>query len=268
MGENQYVIRGGAEGRERLRLLSRVFQNSTNALLARVGVPPGARCLDVGCGGGDVTLELARMSGTEGYVLGVDFDATEIEIARSEAGEQQVVNAFFESQDVTEWAPADEFDVIYARFLLTHLAEPSKLLFELKQHIRPGGALIVEDIDFRGHFSEPCCPAFDWYVAWYSHCVTVRGADPNIGPRLPALLHVAGFRDINVSLFHPVALEGGIKQLTCMTLDFISEAILRENLASEAELAQIMQELEAYSRDPSTLIGGPRVFQVWSRLPT
>jgi 2-polyprenyl-3-methyl-5-hydroxy-6-metoxy-1,4-benzoquinol methylase len=55
-----YVIRGGVEGRERLRLLAEVLAPSTRAFLAEIGVPAGASCLDVGCGGGGVTRELAR----------------------------------------------------------------------------------------------------------------------------------------------------------------------------------------------------------------
>jgi hypothetical protein len=50
-----YVIRGGVEGRERLRLLAEVLAPSTRAFLAEIGVPAGASCLDVGCGGGDFT---------------------------------------------------------------------------------------------------------------------------------------------------------------------------------------------------------------------
>jgi 2-polyprenyl-3-methyl-5-hydroxy-6-metoxy-1,4-benzoquinol methylase len=51
VGALGYVIRGGIEGRERLRLISRVLQPSTNAFLDLVGVSEGLRCLDVGCGG-------------------------------------------------------------------------------------------------------------------------------------------------------------------------------------------------------------------------
>ena len=55
-----YVIRGGVRGRERLKLLSRVMHESTAAVFDRAGIREGMACLDVGCGSGDVTLELAR----------------------------------------------------------------------------------------------------------------------------------------------------------------------------------------------------------------
>ena len=71
-----YVIRGGAQGRERLRILARVLHSSTAALFERLGVGDGMVCLDIGCGGGDVTLELARRVGPRGRVVGADIDET------------------------------------------------------------------------------------------------------------------------------------------------------------------------------------------------
>jgi len=92
MGTGAYVIRGGVEGRERLRLLSAVMGPSTRALLAEVGIAAGSACLDLGCGGGDVTLELARALGPGGRVLGVDLDEIMVDMARREAEEHRLSN--------------------------------------------------------------------------------------------------------------------------------------------------------------------------------
>ena len=69
-----YVIRGGVEGRERLRVLARVMHASSTSLLDRLGLCDGLACLDVGCGGGDMTLELARRVAPHGKAVGVDID--------------------------------------------------------------------------------------------------------------------------------------------------------------------------------------------------
>jgi len=60
-GVERYVIRGGKEGHERLLLLSRERWPSTAALFARAGLAPGMRCIDLGCAGGEVTMEIARL---------------------------------------------------------------------------------------------------------------------------------------------------------------------------------------------------------------
>jgi predicted O-methyltransferase YrrM len=265
MGTKSYVIRSGVEGRKRLRLLAEVMGPTTRALLAEIGIPPGSICLDVGCGGGDVTLELGRATGPMGRAIGVDFDETKLEIARQECAEQGVSNVTFEARDVTAWKPGELFDVVYARFLLTHLANPGEMVSILRRDINPGGVMIVEDIDFRGHFAEPDCPALQRSVELYTTAVQNRRANPNIGPKLPGLLRDAGFQDIQMKLVQPAALLGGIKLLICVTLEHIAEAVLEDQLATEEELQGTIEELYEFARNPDTVMGGPRVFQVWGR---
>ena len=60
------------------------------------------------------------------------------------------------------------YDFIYVRFVLTHLTDPAGALANLSSKLVPGGALVVEDIDFTGHFCHPDSPAFRRYVEWYS----------------------------------------------------------------------------------------------------
>ena len=265
MGAERYVIRGGVQGRERLRLLSEVMAPSTRALLADVGVPAGSKCLDVGCGGGAVTLELARAAGPAGRAMGVDLDETKVEIARREAEQRGCSNVSFEVRDLTKWEPDELYDVVVARFLLTHLADPGGVVSAMRRHVRPGGVIVVEDIDFRGHFAEPDCPALRRFVELYTRSVQARGADPNIGPRLPGLLRGAGFGDVRMKLVHPAALEGGIKLLTCVTLESIAEAVVGDGLITDEKLRETIEELYAFARDPHTVLGGPRVFQAWGR---
>src|SRR3954462_3663765 len=97
-----YVLRGGVAGRERLRVLSRVMGPMTVALLERIGVAPGARCLDAGCGGGDVRLALARLGGGSGGVVGVDIDDIKLQLARHEAADAGVRNVEYRRAGIDE----------------------------------------------------------------------------------------------------------------------------------------------------------------------
>ena len=124
MDDHHYLIRGGIEGRERLRVLARVTRPTTLALLERAGVSAGMRCLDVGCGGGDVSFDLASLVGITGSVVGVDLDATKLELARGDAEQAEVSNVEFRVADVVDGLGEEEYDVVYARFVLTHLREP------------------------------------------------------------------------------------------------------------------------------------------------
>src|SRR5260370_24861179 len=150
LDKSHYVIRGGVAGRERLRILSRVMWPSTLNLLQRAGIRPGMTCLDVGCGGGDVSRELARLVGPTGGVVGIDIDDVKIGIAREEAAALGMPNLEFRVCDLGETEPQAEFDLVYARFVLTHLPDPNAMVGKICQTLRPAGVVVVADIDFRG----------------------------------------------------------------------------------------------------------------------
>src|SRR5207248_5244795 len=71
---HRYAIRGGKESKQRLNLLARVMLPTTSQLLKTVGLRQGMECLDVGCGGGHVSLLMASMIGLAGKVVGTDTD--------------------------------------------------------------------------------------------------------------------------------------------------------------------------------------------------
>ena len=258
-----YIIRGGLPGRERLRVLSRVMQPATRALLERLGVGPGVTCLDVGCGGGDVAFDLASLVGPEGRVVATDIDPTILELARHEGEALRLDNITFQFADITKDQPEPEFDVVYARFLLTHLPHPEQALARMHRALRPGGILIVQDIDFRGYFSEPDSPAFWRYVDLHIRTMQRRGGDPNIGLRLPALLEAAGFEEVQMSLVQLAATRGEVKLITPITMENIADAVESEGLATREELERLTDELYKFAHTPGTIGCIPRVVEAW-----
>jgi SAM-dependent methyltransferase len=261
-----YIIRGGMEGRERLRLIACIMRPMTLALLERAGLRKGMNCLDVGCGGGDVSLELARVVGPEGCVVGVDLDEVKLETARAEAAVAGHANVEFQVADVAAGAlPRPGFDLVHARFLLTHLRDPGRALRRLVDLLGPGGLLVVEDIDYRGHFSHPPSAAFEAYVALYRRTARARGADPDIGPRLPGLLEEAGIRPAQLNVVQPTAMRGEDKLISAITMEAIADSVLQAGFATRAEVEAIVDELYRLGRDEATVMGTVRVVQAWGR---
>ena len=187
-GTGNYLIRGGIPGRERLRIVSRVMRPSTMALLQRAGLQPGMTAWDVGCGGGDVAFDMARMVAPDGNVIGTDIDEAKLALARTEAIGQNLQNVEFRFGNVLSDTPDCLFDFVHARFLLTHLSNPAEALTKLWRALKPGGTLTIEDIDFTGYFCHPPHAAFLRYVELYTRTAEKRSGDANIGPRLPSLL--------------------------------------------------------------------------------
>ena len=264
----EYAIRGGIAGRERLRILARTLHADTSALFDRLSVGAGLRCLDAGCGGGDVTLELARRVGPRGRVIGVDLDQAKLKLAHQEASEQGFTNVEFRALDIRTAEADTGFDLVYARFLLTHLADPAAAIAAFGRTLRPGGLLIVEDIDFKGSFAWPETAAFRRYCELYYAVVRPRGGDPDIGPRLPILLAAGGFGQIDMHVVQPMATQGEAKLINPITLENIADAILQDGLATRSEIDALIQELYAFAAAPHTVAGLARVIQAWGRRPT
>lgn len=262
-----YIIRGGREGRERLRMLSRILRQATIELLERAGLRAGMHCLDIGCGGGDVCIELARMVGSGGRVVGMDVDQVKIEMARSEAEAQNVANVEFRRGTLDEGAPEMEYDFVYARFLLSHLEEPARFLRAIRRAMRPGAILAVVDTDFRGHFCEPECPAFWRYVELYTETLRRRGGDANIGPRLPGLLAQNGFENVRMNVVQPAGMEREVKRINPVTMENIADSVLAEGLASREEIDRVVTELYEFARASGSVMSMVRLVEAWGRRP-
>ena len=262
-----YIIRGGVEGRERLRILARVMRPTSLALLHRSGVRPGMACIDIGSGGGDLAFDLAQLVGPDGWVVGTDIDDTKVEIARAEAQALGLTNVEFRVVDVQEDQPRQEFDLVHARFILTHLPHPERALAHMFNALRPGGIVVIEDIDFSGYFSYPDCPAVARYAQLYTQAAKRRGGDANIGPRLPELLAAAGFKEIQINIVQPTGTDGEVKLISPLTMEFIADTVVAEKLATQAEVDSLVKELYEFARTPNTVGCMPRVFEAWGRRP-
>ena len=263
---DNYILLGGEQGAERLRLLARVKWPTTKALLRKVGLRPGMHCLDIGCGIGAVTLKLAKWVSASGRVVGIDLDKRCLELARQEAIRQQLP-AFFRTECISELGETGTYDLVYSRFLLTHLADPGEAMARFVSAARPGGLVVVEDIEFAAHFCYPACPAFDRYVSLYQETVQQKGGDPNIGPRLVTLLMDAGLEHVSVQVVQPTFRKGIGKRLAEVTMEHIREAVVEAGMASHTEVDRIVAELGDFARNRRTLVSLPRIFQVWGRTP-
>ena len=147
-----YIIKGGEKGRARLSILARVLAPTTKKLFDRFEPLHGLLAIDAGCGGGDVSFELAERVGAGGRVVGFDLDEAKIASAREEAARRQCGHIEFHTGSVVDLWPASGSSFVYVRFVLTHLPEPQALLARALDALAPGGFLVVEDIDYAGHF--------------------------------------------------------------------------------------------------------------------
>ena len=260
-----YAIAGGAEGKSRLKILSRVMQPYTQNFFQRLEITSGMHCLDLGCGGGDVTFELATLVGKEGKIVGLELDETIVKLTQEDCQQLGLNNIEFKIADALSLNEENEYDLAYTRFLLTHLSDPQTVIEKMKTAVKLGGLVAVEDIEFSGHFCHPKSSAFDKYIQLYQQVVQNKGGDSEIGLKLPGMLKQAGLNEVKFSLVQPTFMEGEGKLVALITMQKIRDAILEQGLSSSAEIDTIISELNEFSQNSESIISLPRIFQVWGR---
>jgi SAM-dependent methyltransferase len=159
------------------------------------------------------------------------------------------------------------YDVAFARCLLSHVTDPSSVVRAMASALRPGGVVIVEDIDFRGCFSHPAGGPFERYVELYRETVRRRGGNADLGPALPSLLGRAGLAGVGAATYQASAMEGDPKLIAPLTLERITQAAVEEHVADADDLRRLADELYEFCADPTTFVAGPRMVQAWGWSP-
>lgn len=169
----------------------RTAENSAGYLLPVL--QPGQRLLDVGCGPGTVTIDLASRV-APGEVIGVDRAEIVLAAAREAADEAGALNVTFVAADAYELPyPDDSFDVVHAHQVLQHLADPLAALREMKRVTRPGGYVAVRDADYAAMTWYPRVAGLDEWMALYHEVTEANGNDADAGRKLLSWVQEAGF---------------------------------------------------------------------------
>jgi len=135
----------------------------------------------------------------------------------------------------------------------------------MREACAPGGTVVIEDTDFTGSFCYPISAAFDRYKELYQALIERRGGDANIGPKLAAMLRLMGIQKVEINVIQPAYIHGEGKLMALFTMSRIAEPIIAEGLATEAEVKEILVELNHVATNSETLISLPRIFQVWGK---
>jgi SAM-dependent methyltransferase len=180
-----------------LGLRNDVYRRPLATALDRLGLREGWRCVDVGAGGGDVTVAVAELVGRDGRVYAVDSDPLardEVASAAAAAGAAQVLAVTQAAEDLTL---PEEVDLAFCRFLLMHVLEPVVVLRRMAAAVRPGGWVVAQ---------EPVTSA--GRVGGLP--LTMIGArHPDVGAILPALFRDAGLELLDAWAEAPAGIGPG-----------------------------------------------------------
>jgi 2-polyprenyl-3-methyl-5-hydroxy-6-metoxy-1,4-benzoquinol methylase len=160
---------------------------------------PGQRILDVGCGPGTITMDLARTV-APGQVVGIDNEPAPLEWARTEAAAQDVANVSFVTGEIYRLEfPDGAFDVVHAHQVLQHLTQPVAAFRKMRRVCRPGGIVAARDADYAAMAWYPGDARLDRWLELHRRIARSNRAEPDAGRRLLAWAQAAGFAEITSS---------------------------------------------------------------------
>jgi SAM-dependent methyltransferase len=175
----------------------RTADNSAGYLLPHLRA--GMSLVDVGCGPGTITCDLARRL-DPGQVIGVDASPAIVAQARADAVDDGPDSLSFETGTVFDLRFTDgAFDVVHAHQVLQHVGDPVAALVEMRRVCRPGGIVAARDGDYPGFRYYPDDPELERAIAAYGELTRQNGANWDAGRRLVAWAHRAGFTSVAAS---------------------------------------------------------------------
>jgi ubiquinone/menaquinone biosynthesis C-methylase UbiE len=232
----------------------RTAENSAGFLLSHLR--SGQSVLDVGCGPGTISADIARLV-APGRVTGIDLSLEVIELARRSAEETNAANLSFLVADVYDLQFADSsFDVVYAHQVLQHLSDPVRALGEMRRVLVPGGLVAVRDADYGKFTWSPSDPRLERWMSLYHDITRRNGAEADAGRYLEGWVREADFENLTTSTSQwrfqtddERAWWGGLWAERVQKSEFARQGLEFE-LTTLAELNEISAAFLEWSEDP------------------
>jgi SAM-dependent methyltransferase len=260
-----YIYRDQPDEAElrRLRMLERLADPYTEELLLEIGLSAGWHCLEVGAGAGSTARWLSSQVGPGGRVVALDTDTRFLRPTIAGPGRPEVIEADILVDDL----PSGAFDLVHARHVLAHLGDQAGgAVQRMAAALRPGGWLVVEDIDATDLLLATDDPfaqhAANVVVAAFREAIAERGADANIGRRLPTLLEAAGLVGVEVDARLPFRRGGEPNDIAVATL-----AAVRPALVDSGVDAGLVDRVLDMLSDPSSRRFDTLQVAAWGRMP-
>lgn len=197
---NEYVLGTQDAELRRLGFQHRLWSRQATQAWEAAQFRPGQRLLDIGCGPGFATTELAQLVGPGGAVVGMDASERFINYLRARAAAISLPQIDARVGDVLNLdLPSATFDGAYARWVLCFVSDPARVVRGVAAALRPGGVFVIQDYyDYRGAAICPTRPVVRKVFEAVDQSWRRRGGDPDVGQRLPTMLAEAGFEVRNI----------------------------------------------------------------------
>ena len=238
------------------QFLNELYNPSSLSFFENCQMQKGARILELGCGIGLMSQALASAVGKEGFVLATDISEERLSVAKSLLPKEGTPNLEFRQLSALKIDElSEQFDIVYARFLLVQLPEPQKVIQKVKKILKPGGKFIIEDITGNHTFySVPHTEGMSVLHRIDQLQFEGQQSDDRCFSTFPEILEREGFKIYSSQKAHPKLDTPRKRKSILFHLPSEMDALLGSGKITEKEYNEWLQKVVQLEQDPSVEI--------------
>ncbi len=271
---SEYVLGTGRDELERLGLQHRLWSDAAHSLWKQAGIRIGYHVLDVGCGPGYASFDLAQIVGHSGRVLGVDESATFVAHLNQQAQVRGLTHCSAIPGDVQALddvlarayggAASASFDLAYARWVLCFVPDPEAVVEGVAAALKPGARLCVNDyFNYASMSMAPRRASHDRAVAATVKSWTARGGDPDVFGGLPRLLVKNGFRVDHLGVHQRLARgKDSMFHWVDVWWRIYTPKLVQMGYLTQADQEELFRDLQDVATSETDFIMVPPVFEL------
>jgi SAM-dependent methyltransferase len=268
----EYVFGGDQNELQRLLAQAEDLKPESTWLLDSLGIAPGWRVADIGCGPIGVLDILSDRVGPAGVVIGIEREARFADMARRQIERRGLKNTSIAECDLlSEQLGKASFDLVHERLVLLNVPQANQLsiVTQMISLARPGGVIAVENWDRASYACYPEHPSWRVLNDAFADAIRPTNGEGTTGRTLPWLLRQAGATDIDAKVHVRLLKVGDLRRTHRLgLLDVTKAKILATGRLSEAEFDAHRRTYEEILADPDVLIIGQTLVQAWGRRPS
>jgi len=268
MKEEAYILGTDQEELDRLGFQHAVWSKEASRLWHLGGITLGQQMLDLGCGPGFASFDLAQAVGREGKVVGVDISAEYIQYANQQAEQRHLSHASFieTSFDDLEFEE-NSFDAIYCRWALAWINNVPDVIEKVFRWLKPGGVFMAQEYQHWATFCvSPERPEVRVLVEACREGWKQMESEIDIGVRLPQIMFDAGF---NLEHVGPLIRYSNPREMTWQWpgtfLKIYSYKLIELGLLTNEDRERFLPVWEELEKDPQTTFVTPMMMEIIGR---
>ncbi len=258
--EREYALGTNAAEIVRLGVQHRLWAASAIALWERANIRAGQTVLDLGCGPGYTSADLAGIVTSSGKVVAIDQSALFIEHLkrRQELLGDTTIDARVGDVQKLE-LEKESIDAAYQRWVLCFVNDPEAVIAGVAHALKPGGVFAIQDyIHYEGILLAPPSEPFQRFITVVAEAWRGHGGDTEIGLRLPGLLAKHGLTPVEISPLHRVARPGSqLWTWPTIFIEIYGPRLVEEGRLTRAEHDVLVQDWKAHTADPNSFFVSP-----------